>query len=73
MEKKIDVDVITTHNEDAIDDVAKQNLVQRDYSGAIISVDPIEKRLVKKLDMRIMVRDAHFAQFCHVVNQADEY
>ena len=27
-----------------------------DYSGAVIKLDPIEKKLIKKLDIRIMVK-----------------
>ena len=39
-----------------IEDDEKQQHVQRDYSGAIVSIDPLEQRLVRKLDWRIMVR-----------------
>lgn len=51
MEKKDDI--ATTHNE-AID-VEKPGAVQRDYSGAAITLDPVEQKLVRKLDIRIMV------------------
>lgn len=37
------------------EDIEKSDGVVRDYSGAIVSLDPVEKALVKKLDMRIMV------------------
>lgn len=56
MEKKADIGSVVAHDEDIFKDTEKPNAVQRDYSGAIISIDPIEKRLVKKLDLRIMVR-----------------
>jgi hypothetical protein len=56
MEKKEDFGSAVVHDEDIFKDTEKPSAVQRDYSGAIISIDPIEKRLVKKLDLRIMVR-----------------
>lgn len=56
MEKKEDLGSVVVHDEDIFKDTEKPSAVQRDYSGAIISIDPIEKRLVKKLDLRIMVR-----------------
>lgn len=37
---------------DGLDAIDPSNL---DYSGAVINLDPIEKALVKKLDLRIMV------------------
>lgn len=49
IEKKEDF----VHSE-AIDDVEKPGAVARDYSGAVISLDPVEKKLVRKLDIRIM-------------------
>lgn len=55
MEKKEGLSSVV-HDEDIFKDTEKPSAVQRDYSGAIISIDPIEKRLVKKLDLRIMVR-----------------
>lgn len=36
-------------------DLEKPGAVKRDYSGAIVELDPIEKKLVRKLDIRIMV------------------
>ncbi|KFY85111.1 hypothetical protein V500_08700 [Pseudogymnoascus sp. VKM F-4518 (FW-2643)] len=54
MEKKEDIGSVVVHDEDIFKDTEKPSAVQRDYSGAIISIDPIEKRLVKKLDLRIM-------------------
>jgi hypothetical protein len=36
-------------------DIEKPGAVQRDYSGAVVSLDPREKKLVRKLDIRIMV------------------
>jgi len=42
------------HSE-TVNDVEKPGAVQRDYSGAVVSLDPREKALVRKLDYRIMV------------------
>lgn len=56
MVKKEDFGSDAAHDEDTFKDTEKPGAVQRDYSGAIVSIDPIEKRLVKKLDLRIMVR-----------------
>jgi hypothetical protein len=46
---------VTIHKEKAFEDDLEPTIA-RDYSGAILSVDPIERKLVKKLDWRIMVR-----------------
>ncbi|KAG4442910.1 hypothetical protein IFR05_001614 [Cadophora sp. M221] len=46
---------IVVHNEGRHDhEKESKNDVLRDYSGAILEIDPVEKRLVKKLDWRIM-------------------
>ncbi|KAL3421510.1 MFS transporter [Phlyctema vagabunda] len=54
MDKKVDLEPVAVHreNNDYMDE--KHETVARDYSGAIISIDPVEARLVKKLDWRIM-------------------
>jgi hypothetical protein len=54
MEKKDETGPVAIHTEET-NDVEKPGAVQRDYSGAILTIDPIERRLVKKLDLRIMV------------------
>lgn len=48
-------DLPLEHSASHIEVDEKQQHVQRDYSGAIVSVDPLEQRLVRKLDWRIMV------------------
>ncbi|KAG4434750.1 hypothetical protein IFR05_009776 [Cadophora sp. M221] len=55
MEKKEDFGA-AIHKEVATNDPEKVDIdaSNRDYSGAIINIDPIEKRLVRKLDRRIM-------------------
>lgn len=50
IEKKENV----VHSE-TVDDLEKPGAVERDYSGAVVTLDPREKALVRKLDMRIMV------------------
>lgn len=45
---------IVVHDESRHDHEKKDGVL-RDYSGAILEIDPAEKRLVKKLDWRIMV------------------
>ena len=50
-EKKEDV---VLHNE-TMDDLEKPGAVKRDYSGAVVTLDPREQALVRKLDFRIMV------------------
>lgn len=45
-------DIVATHNEST--DLEKPGAVKRDYSGAVLELDPIERKLVRKLDIRIM-------------------
>ena len=47
------------HREDTKDtttDLEKSGAVKRDYSGAVVDIDPVERKLIRKLDIRIMVR-----------------
>ncbi|KAH6675116.1 major facilitator superfamily domain-containing protein [Halenospora varia] len=44
------------HREDTNEDgnIEKPGATARDYSGAVLELDPVEKKLVRKLDIRIM-------------------
>lgn len=42
------------HREDTNNDLEKPGAVKRDYSGAVVELDPVERKLVRKLDIRIM-------------------
>jgi hypothetical protein len=59
MEKKVteksDESPVALHREDTKNDVEKPGAVKRDYSGAVVEIDPVERKLVRKLDIRIMV------------------
>ena len=54
-EKKATADLVADQREDVWED--GKVAPARDYSGALVEIDPIEKSLVKKLDWRIMVCD----------------
>lgn len=57
MEKKDDLGGVVVHGEDMLkEDAEKIDISNRDYSGAVLNLSPEEKRLVRKLDWRIMVR-----------------
>lgn len=60
MEKKLSVDNVVVQ-EEHVDDILKKDGVARDYSGAVLVQDPVERKLVKKLDMRIMVSHHHMS------------
>ncbi|KAH8601861.1 major facilitator superfamily domain-containing protein [Bisporella sp. PMI_857] len=50
--EKTDIKPAAAHNEE-VEDLEKPG-VKRDYSGAILTLDPVEQQLVRKLDRRIM-------------------
>lgn len=45
------------HRQDTNEDgnIEKPGTTARDYSSAVLELDPVEKKLVRKLDIRIMV------------------
>lgn len=49
-------DELADRYEQKVDSLGTINPSNLDYSGAVIKLDPIEKKLVKKLDIRIMVK-----------------
>lgn len=57
MEKKDNLGGVVVQNEDMKKPYADEiDISNRDYSGAVLVLSPEEKRLVRKLDWRIMVR-----------------
>jgi hypothetical protein len=54
MEKKEDIGTTVVHQEERQYEDLKGDGVTRDYSGAVLVQDPVELRLVRKLDYRIM-------------------
>jgi hypothetical protein len=58
MEKKIDLEPVALHAEQTRESTVMESEkagIVRDYSGAIVVLNPIEQALVRKLDYRIMV------------------
>ena len=56
MEKKDNLGGVVVQNEDMKKPYADEiDISNRDYSGAVLVLSPEEKRLVRKLDWRIMV------------------
>lgn len=57
MEKKDNLSGVVVQDENIekpyVDEI---DITNRDYSGAVLNLSPEEKRLVRKLDWRIMVR-----------------
>jgi len=62
MEKKDDNTTVAIHREDTNNDLEKPGAVKRDYSGAVTEIDPVERKLVRKLDIRIMVNLSWYFQ-----------
>jgi len=60
MEKKDNLGGVVVQNEDMKKPYADEiDISNRDYSGAVLVLSPEEKRLVRKLDWRIMVSTYH--------------